>query len=83
VAAPRFSTSHHTGSFGQPAPKPASLELNDTIPAEVVVGLRALGHDTQPTKAPTGHPCLLRIDPQSGKKEAAGDPKANRRAAAY
>jgi len=83
VAAPRFSTSHHTGSFGQSVPRPASLELNETIPAEVVAGLRALGHETQASKAPTGHPCLLRINPRSGSKEAAGDPKAHRRAAAY
>lgn len=83
VVRPRFSTSHHIGSFSQTPPQLGSLAINEAIGPATLERLKALGHNITLAKPPIGHPCVLRIDPVTGKKEAAGDPLARRQAAAY
>ena len=83
VTAARFSTSHHVGSFGQTPPKLGNLTLDEELADRIAADLQARGHQVQRVKPPQGHPCVLSLDPATGSKHAAGDPKANRRAGAY
>lgn len=83
VTAPRFLTGHFLGSFRQAAPKLGFLEIYEEVGPKVVSELESLGHRVSVHKPPLAAPILLRIDPQSGRLEAAGDPKARRHAAAY
>jgi gamma-glutamyltranspeptidase/glutathione hydrolase len=83
VTLPRYSTAHHIGSFSQPPPKLGSLAINPEAGVEVIARLKALGHDVTESTGPIGHPCVLRIDPVTGRKEAAGDPRAKRHARAH
>lgn len=83
VVRPRFATRHLVGSFGQAAPELGSLEIDDRFPEATIRGLARLGHRVTLTVAPVAHPVLLRIDPATGRREAAGDPLARRHAAAY
>lgn len=83
VTLPRYSTAHHIGSFSQPPPKLGSLSVNAEFGEPTVARLKQLGHDVTLAKPPIGHPCVLRIDPTTGRKEAAGDPQAGRHARAY
>lgn len=83
VAAPRFATQHFLGSFRQPPPKLGSLELAEDTAESTISNLRARGHKVTLHKPPVGHPVVIRIDPDSGRIDAAGDPKAKRHAAAY
>ena len=87
VTAPRFSTGHHEDSFD---PNPhrketfkgsGSLTLNDTISPEVQEDLAGRGHKLEVKSEPIGRPVMLAIEPETGKIEAAGDPKAGRHAA--
>lgn len=83
VVRPRFATDHHVGSFGQTPPRPGSLAVDDGVEAAAVDRLVKLGHDVSRVRPPIAHPCVIRIDPATGRKEAAGDPRARRQAAAY
>jgi gamma-glutamyltranspeptidase/glutathione hydrolase len=83
VTAPRFLTHHFTGSFGQTPPELGSLILQAEVGEKVSEGLKGRGHDVSRTRAPVWHPVALSIDPATGEKHAAGDPKARRHAAAY
>lgn len=83
VRAPRFSTSHHVGSFGQTPPKLGHLELDANTPPETRAALKKLGHRIVEAKGAIANPVLLRRDPETGRLDAAGDPKAARHAAAY
>jgi gamma-glutamyltranspeptidase/glutathione hydrolase len=83
VTAPRFGTNHLLGSFRQKAPQLGSLLLGTDTEEKTVKELQALGHKVTTRKGPLWAPSLLRIDPQSGVIEAAGDPRARRHAAAY
>lgn len=83
VTAPRFSTAHHIGSFSQPPPKLGSLTLDEELADRVAAELEARGHKVQRTKPPQAAPCLLKLDPLTGAKHAAGDPQARRHAGAY
>lgn len=82
VTAPRFGTNHHLGSFRQTAPQLGSLLLDPGYESEVVADLKGRGHKVD-QKRPAASPVMLRIDPTTGRIEAAGDPKARRHAAAY
>jgi len=82
VTAPRFSTAHHTGSFRQPPPQLGSLVLDAGFAEDVLDDLKRRGHDVKSVAGPIGHPSVLKID-ANGLKQAAGDPKARRFAAAF
>jgi len=83
MTAPRFMTHHFTGSFRQTPPDLGDLRLQSDVSEKVFEDLRARGHDVSPTRAPVWHPVMVSIDPATGEKHAAGDPKARRHAAAY
>lgn len=82
VTAPRFITEHHVGSFNQPPAKLASLNLYESFGRETIGALAARGHRVELQKPPFGHPEMLTLDPRTGEKQAAGDPKAGRHARA-
>jgi gamma-glutamyltranspeptidase/glutathione hydrolase len=82
VTAPRFQTGHHVGSFRQAPPKLGSLTLDAGVGAKTAEALQALGHRVQVVRPPIAAPTALRIDPESGRIDAAGDPRAGRHAAA-
>jgi gamma-glutamyltranspeptidase/glutathione hydrolase len=84
VTAPRFQTHHYVGSFGQSKPLLGSLFLQQPgFSKESLDELRERGHDVTYSRPPVWWPCLIQLDPTSGRKHAAGDPKARRHAAAY
>jgi gamma-glutamyltranspeptidase/glutathione hydrolase len=83
VTAPRFGTNHHLGSFRQAAPELGSLLLANGHETELAKKLEALGHKVTMSKGALWAPVMLRIDPKTGVKDAAGDPRARRHAGAY
>jgi gamma-glutamyltranspeptidase/glutathione hydrolase len=83
VAAPRFGTDHHLGSFKQKPPDPGNVTLAAGHSAELRRALEALGHKVKSARGTMAAPVILRIDPATGQKEAAGDPRARRNAGAY
>jgi gamma-glutamyltranspeptidase/glutathione hydrolase len=83
VTAPRFGTDHHLGSFGQKAPDLGSLLLATGHDPALTKSLEALGHKVKVQKGVLWAPVILKIDPKTGLKDAAGDPKARRHAGAY
>ena len=82
VSNSRFSTDHCVGSFNQPAPKLGSLGINEAVGAAAIEELEARGHQVKKLTNAIAHPIVIRIDPQTGTMEAAGDPRAGRHAAA-
>lgn len=82
VTRPRFRTDHHVGSFGQTPPQLGSLVLERGFDPTTVERLRGLGHDVSTVPGPIGDPVVVRIDPTTGWKQAAGDPRSRRQAAA-
>jgi len=83
VTAPRFSTAHHIGSFSQPPPSLGSLSIYEEYGEKTLANLAARGHKVATTKGAIAAPVAISIDPTSGQKQVAGDPKSGRRVAAY
>lgn len=83
VTAPRWLTGHYVGSFGQSRPTLGSLTLQGDHAPALFDEMRKRGHDVSPQSAPLWWPVALRRDPKSGIVHVAGDPKAQRHAAAY
>ncbi|MBX6311405.1 MAG: gamma-glutamyltransferase [Isosphaeraceae bacterium] len=83
VTAPRFVTEHFLGSFRQAPPVLGGLKINAEVGEAVLDELRSRGHKIHLQRPPLWHPTVLRLDPTSGRIDAAGDPKARRHAAAY
>ena len=83
VAAPRFGTSHHIGSFRQPPPLLGSLLIDPAIGDQAIQELKRRGHKVTLWDRVPWLPVLLRIDPHTGVLDAAGDPRARRHAAGY
>jgi gamma-glutamyltranspeptidase/glutathione hydrolase len=65
MAAPRFATGHHTGSFGQDLPRPGSLQVNERIPAAVREDLKRRGHVLTTTPGAVGGAAMLVIGPSN------------------
>ena len=63
LAAPRFSTGHHVGSFGQDPPNLASLRVQEGIGEAVRDDLLARGHRLSVTKGGIGGAAMLVLDP--------------------
>jgi gamma-glutamyltranspeptidase / glutathione hydrolase len=83
VAAVRFGTNHHLGSFRQTPPDLGSLLIHSDADAGTIERLKSLGHRVQLSNGPLWAPVVLRIDPGSRRIDAAGDARAGRHAAAY
>lgn len=83
VTAPRFVTNHLVGSFNQTPPQLGSLLVEQSLGQETIDALAARGHHVKVQKPPFGHPVMLVLDPATGQKHVAGDPKAGRHARAF
>jgi gamma-glutamyltranspeptidase/glutathione hydrolase len=71
MAAPRFATGHHTGSFGQDPPRFGSLQVNERIPEAVREDLKERGHVLTTTRGSIGGAAMLVID-TDGNAHAVG-----------
>jgi gamma-glutamyltranspeptidase / glutathione hydrolase len=87
VIAPRFATYHHQDSF-DPNPdrvqtilRTGSLQLNESIAADVRENLARRGHLLEIAPTAIGTPVMIHINQETGELHAAGDPAANRHAA--
>jgi len=72
MAAPRFSTEHFIGSFGQDAPKLGSLSLHERIGEQVRKELERRGHEVKTTPHNIGGVAMLSIDLKTGLVRGAG-----------
>ena len=70
--APRFSTDHFIGSFGQDAAKFGSLSVPSTLPEDVKADLRARGHVVSDLREGVGGVALIGIDPKTKQATAVG-----------
>ena len=70
--APRFSTEHFIGSFGQDRAKLGSLSIPTTLPAKVQADLRARGHVVTVSREGVGGVALIGIDPKTRLATAVG-----------
>jgi gamma-glutamyltranspeptidase/glutathione hydrolase len=88
VTAPRFNTHHHEDSFKPVSNRQeaivdvGSLRVHDSIDTATQEALAARGHKLTTASGPIADPVMLRIDHDTGIIHAAGDPAANRHAAA-
>jgi gamma-glutamyltranspeptidase/glutathione hydrolase len=72
ILAPRFSTGHHTGSFGQDRPQPGSLQVSSKVKKGTRRRLEGRGHRLTVTSHGIGSAAMLYIDPGSGTSYGAG-----------
>jgi gamma-glutamyltranspeptidase/glutathione hydrolase len=82
---PRVQTLHFFGSFWPHAPGFNKLNVEATIPDAVSDELRARGHDVSrlPAFGMSGCATAVMIDPATGNRFAAGDPRRDCYAMAY
>jgi gamma-glutamyltranspeptidase / glutathione hydrolase len=71
--APRFSTAHHTSSFGQSKPKCGSLSVNSRIGESVQADLKSRGHVLTVSEGNVGGVALIGIE--AGSKFSSRDRK--------
>ncbi|MSR59434.1 MAG: hypothetical protein EXS05_17625 [Planctomycetaceae bacterium] len=83
VTKPRFSTNHFVSSFRQGPPELGSLQLNPEIGENAIAELKQRGHIVKLQPGAIWHPTIILRDVQSKTFRGAGDPKADRHAAAY
>ena len=81
VAADRFGTDHHIGSFGQTPPSLGSLSINPGAGEATMKALAERGHKVRVSNGPLWSPCVLQRN-EAGRFFSAGDPRAGRHAAA-
>jgi gamma-glutamyltranspeptidase/glutathione hydrolase len=72
MAAPRFSTEHFIGSFGQDQPELGSLNLHERIGENVKNQLASRGHEMKMTRQNIGGVAILSIDLKTGLARGAG-----------
>ena len=70
--APRFSTNHFVGSFGQSRPKLGSLQVNAKVSEEVREELKKRGNNVAASTGGVGGVALIVIDPASKDAVAIG-----------
>jgi gamma-glutamyltranspeptidase/glutathione hydrolase len=70
--APRFSTEHFVGSFGQDRPRLGSLSVPSSLPERVQAELRARGHVVTVSREGVGGVGLIGIDPKIKQATAVG-----------
>ena len=81
VIAPRFMSDHFINSFRQTPPALGRLRINPEIGSEILETLKGRGHILSVnTGALSAAPCVISLDPATGKLRAAGDPHAGRHA---
>jgi gamma-glutamyltranspeptidase / glutathione hydrolase len=70
--APRVSTNHFVGSFGQSKPKLGSLQISSKVSEEIQADLKKRGHQVSLGSGSVGGVALIEIDPVSNKAVAIG-----------
>ena len=70
--APRFSTTHFIGSFGQDRASLGSLAVPNTLPEAVQADLKAHGHVVTASREGVGGVALIGIDPRTKQATAVG-----------
>ena len=70
--APRFSTGHFIGSFGQDRASLGSLSMPKTLPEEVQADLRARGQVVTASRGGVGGVALIGLDPKTKQATAVG-----------
>ena len=70
--APRFSTAHHTGSFGQSKPKFGSLFVNARVSESVQADLKSRGHVLTVGQGNVGGVALIGIEAGSNVAHGIG-----------
>jgi gamma-glutamyltranspeptidase/glutathione hydrolase len=70
--APRFSTTHFIGSFGQDRADLGSLSVPTTLPEKVQAELRARGHVLSVSREGVGGVALIGLDPKTKQATAVG-----------
>ncbi len=84
VIAPRFMSDHFINSFRQTPPALGRLRINPDIGNDILESLKTRGHILSVnTGALSAAPCVISLDPATGKLTTAGDPRAGRHALAY
>lgn len=83
VRAPRFGTNHFVSSFRQSPPELGSLLVNEGVGEATIRELSQRGHHVKSSTGALWAPSAIRIDRDTGRLDAAGDPEAGRHAAAY
>src|SRR5689334_6960542 len=71
-SAPRFSTSHFVGSFGQEGASLGSLSVPNTLPESVQADLRTRGHVVTGSRSGVGGVALIGIDLKTKQATAVG-----------
>jgi gamma-glutamyltranspeptidase/glutathione hydrolase len=83
ASGPRFGTLQYMDSFNQGPPKFGSVVLSSNIGDDVIKSLKERGAKVTVKTAPWASPAMIRVDPQSGVIEAAGESRMRRAAGAY
>ncbi len=83
ASAPRFGTYHFMNSFGQGPPQFGNVVVSNTIDDDVIQALTQRGAKVTTKKAPWASPAMIRVDPDTGLIEAAGEGRMRRTAGAY
>ncbi len=83
ASGPRFGTLQYMDSFNQGPPKFGSVVLSSNIGDDVIKSLKDRGAKVTVKTAPWASPAMIRVDPQTGLIEAAGESRMRRAAGAY
>jgi gamma-glutamyltranspeptidase/glutathione hydrolase len=84
VVAPRFMSDHFINSFRQTPPALGRLRINPDVGSGILEALKTRGHILNVnTGSLSSAPCVINLDPATGKLTAAGDPRAGRHVLAY
>jgi gamma-glutamyltranspeptidase/glutathione hydrolase len=84
VVAPRYMSDHLISSFRQRPPALGRLRINPEIGTETLAALKSRGHILSVNTGAIGAaPCVISLEPRTGRIRAAGDPRAGRHALAY
>jgi gamma-glutamyltranspeptidase / glutathione hydrolase len=83
ASAPRFGTYQFINSFGQGPPKLGDVVVGAGIGEEVVQSLKDRGAKVSTKANPWASPVMIRVDPDTGLIEAAGEGRSRRAAGAY
>ena len=75
VVAPRFMSDHFISSFRQTPPALGRLRINPDVGSDILEALKTRGHILSiNTGALSAAPCVIGLEPATGKLSTAGDP---------
>jgi len=83
ASGPRFGTYQFMNSFGQGPPNLGSVVVSADLGEDVLKTLKSRGARVTTQSTPWAAPAMIRIDPQTGLREAAGEGGSRRAAGAY